>query len=726
MRVRRVLLLAGVMFLIAQLCAVAAEPKKTRAGLLGEAMKAIEAGRTPLAKEKLTDLLRLDSENYAALVLLGQLEMTDLGGADTAKKIADAENYLLQAAIAQPQRSEAYLGLAALAYETGYIERGDYYARLAQDVDPKSYRSFCLLGQRYEDSGNFTGAVDQYQRALTDYGFDPYLTEKRYLAATRGGLQPEWTYPLTGRVVTAAPRLGAEPRPGAEPAKGPGRTVLFLRRFPDYYLLNEYRKESGRDPSAVKRFTLPYFDPDYCPRDVIPPNPYKDLYEAFIKASVTDPAQYARLRQELDRIRSEALKAVANVQGVNAKGRALYKWLKANVLKQYDAQDGAFAEGILEQKKYASLSGAILYALIAQEAGLPVTGTVTAGHALVLLNDGKRKISVDVAAGMAKDVPEEAGFDAVWWDQFKMRDILDDQGVPQSSLGAKIPAEVRPAGLVAYQLMSALESGLERVESRFKEEVAYKKTLEDMIIQTNREAATRVASIRARLYADPDRVKVELEREQRKFQEDLNRLQKELRKANATIEREKARYYSERGLNLLRMARALAPRLEEVVDREEDAFEFIARAEARPALEAMEEGTASRRLVEKRLTEKLDNLELEKALSGPSSSSAVTLQSEAEVVESELARLDNTEIKDWQTERRAWLKALTALERGIQELPCSEHLKKRLEAYCWATMARAEKSRDGATMDEVIRIGTSRLPTSEFSRKYREQRAGRM
>jgi len=41
-------------------------------------------------------------------------------------------------------------------------------------------------------------------------------------------------------------------------------------------------------------------------------------------------------------------------------------------------------------------------------------------------------------------------------------------------------------------------------------------------------------------------------------------------------------------------------------------------------------------------------------------------------------------------------------------------------------MARAEKSRDAATMDEVIRIGTSRLPTSEFARKYREQRVGRM
>ncbi|MCA1959986.1 MAG: hypothetical protein LDL33_04240 [Desulfomonile sp.] len=726
MRVRRVLLLAGVMFLIAQLCAIAAEPKKTRAGLLGEAMKAIEAGRTPLAKEKLIDLLRLDPENYAALLLLGQLEMTDLGGADTAKKIAGAENYLLQAAIAQPQRAEAYLGLAALAYETGYIDRGDYYARIAQDVDPKSYQSFGLLGQRYEDSGNFAGAVDQYQRALTVYGFDPYLTERRYLAATRGGLQPEWTYPLTGKVPVAVPRAGAGPSPAAAPTKGPAVTVLFLRRYPDYYLLNEYRKESGRDPSAAKRFVLPLFQPDYCPRDVIPSNPYKDLYEAFIKASVTDPAQYTRLRQELDRIRSEALKAVAHVQGVNAKGRALYKWLKANVLKQYDAQDGAFAQGILEQKKYASLSGAILYALIAQEAGLPVTGTVTAGHALVLLNDGKRKIPVDIAAGMAKDVPEEAGFDAVWWDQFKMRDILDDQGVPQASIGAKISPEVRPAGLLAYQHMSANESGLERIEAQFKEEVAYKKTLEDMIMQSNREAATRVASIRARLYADPDRAKIELEREQRKFQEDLTRYQKELQKANATIEKEKARYYSERGLNLLRTARALAPRLEEAIQREEEAFVFIARAEARPALEAIENGIRMRRQVEKQLTEKLDDLELEKALSGPSSSTAVMLQSEIEVVETELTRLDETEIRDWQTERGAWLKALKVLESGIQSLPCSEHLKKRLEAFCWAAVTRAEKARDAAAIDEVIRIGTSRLPTSEFARKHQEQRLGRM
>lgn len=717
MRVCRVVSLAGVVILIAHLCFAAAAPKGTRTGLLGEALKAIEAGRTPLAKEKLTELLRLDRENFDALVLLGQLEMSNLGGEDTAKRIGDAENYFLQAAIAQPQRAESYLGLAALAYSTGYIERGDYYARIAQDVDPNSYQSFCLLGQRYEDSGNFTGAFEQYQRALSRYGFDPYLTERRYLAAVRGGLQPEWTYHLMGIARGPAPAQGQAAAPS---------NVLLLRRYPDYYLLNEYRQESGRDPSAAKRYTLPFFDPDYCPRDVIPPNPYRDLYEAFIKASVTDAAHYARVRQELNRIRQDALKAVANVRGVNAKGRALYTWLKANVLKQYDAQEGAFAQGVIEKKKYSSLSGAILYALVAQEAGLPVAGTVSSGHAVVLLDNGKRKIPVDVAAGMAKDVPEEAGFDATWWDQFKMLDILDDQGVPQSSLGARNSPEVNPAGLVAYQFLSANQSNLERIVEQFKEEVAYKKTIEDAIIQTNRENATRVASIKARLYSEPDRMKLELDRERRKFEADVSNLKKELRRVNATIEKAKARYYSEQGLNLLRIARTLAPRLQEVIEREEDAFEFIAASEARPALEGMDRRTTRRREVEKRLTEKLDELALEKFLSGGSSSAAEIIQREIQVVDAELITFDEDNVQDWQIERSAWLKALTSLERGMQEMPCSDRLKKRLEGFCWAALSEAEKRRDFSTVDEVGKIGMARLPASEFARRYREQRLGRM
>lgn len=714
MRVCRVLSLAGVVILIAQLCLAADPPKGTRAGLLGEAMKAIETGRAPLAKEKLTELLRLDRDNFDALVLLGQLEMSDLAGADAAKRVGDAENYFLQGAIAQPQRPEPYLGLAALSYAVGYFDRGDYYARVAQSVDTKSYESFCLLGQRYEDSGNFTGALDQYQRALSHYGFDPYLTERRYLASVRGGLQPEWTYTLLGKSASA-------------PAAGGRGGVLLLRRFPDYYLLNDYRREAGRDPAAVKHYSLPYFDPDYCPRDVIPPNPYKDLYEAFIKASVTDAAQYARLRKELDRIRQDALKAVADVRGVNAKGKALYKWLKANELKQYEAQEGAFAQGILEKKKYASLSGTILYALLAREAGLPVTGTVSSGHALALLDDGKRKIPVDIAAGMAKDVPEEGGFDAEWWDQFKMRDILDDPAVPQAALGTRTSVEVNPAGLTAYQFLSANEQNLAQIAAKFKEETSYKKTLEDTLIQTNREAATRMAATRARLHSEPDKMKIELQRERRKFQEDLGRIQKDLRKVDATIEKEKARYYSERGLNLLRMARALAPRLSEVIEREEDAFIFLASAEARPALEGIDERTNRRRSIEKRLTEKLDELELEKFLSGKAQSSmGILLQQEIGAVNTELISLDDMNLRDWQTERAAWLKALTILERGIQEMPCSDRLKKRLEAFCWAAASQAEKNLDTATVDEVARIGTSRLPNSEFARQFRERRLGRM
>jgi hypothetical protein len=57
----------------------------------------------------------------------------------------------------------------------------------------------------------------------------------------------------------------------------------------------------------------------------------------------------------------------------------------------------------------------------------------------------------------------------------------------------------------------------------------------------------------------------------------------------------------------------------------------------------------------------------------------------------------------------------------VTEVPCSRSLKRSLEAICWTTVRLAEKNKAQITMDQVIRIGVSRLPDSDFARHYRER-----
>ena len=152
MRVIRNLSLSGLALLIALVSHGTAYSEETAAGLLRQSFAAIESGRFVLAREKLQDILKVDRSNYHALVLLGQLEMQDLAGPDRAKRMLDSEHYFLSACVAQPQRPEAYLGLAQLYYNGGYIMKGDHYARFAQVVDPESYKAFCLLGFRLDNN----------------------------------------------------------------------------------------------------------------------------------------------------------------------------------------------------------------------------------------------------------------------------------------------------------------------------------------------------------------------------------------------------------------------------------------------------------------------------------------------------------------------------------------------------------------------------------------------
>jgi hypothetical protein len=630
--------------------------------------------------------------------------MEDLGGPGGASRVLDSENFFLLAAVTQPQRHEAYLGLAQLNYAAGYIERGDYFARLAQAVYPSSYEAFCLLGQRFEDSGNYVGAMEEYSEGLRYYGFDAYLTERRYLAASSGGLQPQWFVRVPS---------------------GRGAPWMFLLpKYPDFYLLNEYRREAGKVSEVGRHYALPIFTFGYCPEEKpVSERLAGDLYEDFVMSSLDNPAQYAAVRGNIDKIRKEALDAVSKVTGVKEKAKALYMWLKANVLKDYDQRDGVRVQDLIEKKKYVSLNASLLYTLIAREAGLPVRGIVGIGHAWASVDDGKRDIPIELIAEARLGLPQDQGFDVVWWDQFKLlnrSDVGPEPGLRDSKY--RTTALIGPAELTGYQFFNVEAYNLDHLIGGFKEEMEHKKTLEDMIIQINRESAVRLESIKARYRRDPEEMERLLERTRERSLGETRKLQREIQAIVTRMEKEKAAYIEDKGLDLIKKARALAPGSEEFLRRHAEAYDLLAFVDILQVKDSAQDRRMRKKELEKLLTDRLTDLEITRRLSGAGSVAAEGIGLEIKRIRDAITSIDVDESRNWETEKAAWLTAINRLDRSVRELPCSERLKRRLESFCWTAVNMAQGHADAVTVDQVVAIGVSRLPTSDFARRYRGER----
>jgi tetratricopeptide (TPR) repeat protein len=700
--------------------------------LLSEAFQAIDAGRLPLAKEKLTDLLKLDPENYYGLVLMGQLEMEDvtnigrallpssekltvwkldvqdLKGPDRTRRLLDAAHNFLLAGAIQPQRPEAYLGLAQLYYDLGYAARGDLYAKMALDADPSNYEAFCLLGQRYEDSGNFVGAMEQYSQAIQAYGPDSYLAERRYGAAAHGGLQPE-------KFVTVPTGIG---RP----------ISLFQPKFPDGFLMKQYIRDSGTTVEAGKHYSLPLFRFHRCARsEEIKGESHKDLYEAFLKSAVDDPDKYPLARSQLDKLRKDAMAAVAKAPDDKAKAQALYNWLRDNVLKKHDRDEGALVDEMLTKNRYTSVNASILYTLLAREAGLQGVGAFRDGHAFAGIDDGKRVIPIDLTAGpetVLKD--RDKGFDITWWDQFMLRSETAQKEPAEKSATYRMSGTVPVRELTAYQFLSAAVHGLRQIEKRNKVESDLKKAMEEKSILFNRYASSTVQLIKDRYQREPEKMEGLLERTKERLEEERTKLLGEIDKVDYKVAKEKAEYLDSRGMDLIRRARDLAPEVQEFDVWCESAYDFLAEVDAYEPAALVNDRRRKRLGLERTLTEQTADLQVERRISGPASGIVADLQKAVNTVTEQLKEIDKQAKDGWNFEKDGWLKAIKRLSKAVADLPCSDRMKRRLEYFLWHVVRQAEDYNDKVTADEVIGRGITELPESEFARKYREQKLGRM
>ncbi len=706
MRVSRISILVGLALVVtvSSPCFLLAEVKS--GALFDEAIQAVDSGRPTLAQEKLRELLKQYPDNYPALVVLGQLESEELGGGDQGLRRLNAAQLLMKAAVLQPLRAEAFLALAQLYYSSGYVAKGDEAAKMAVAANPYSYEAFCLLGQRYEDSGNFTEAAKTYSRGLEHYGMDPYLTERRYLAATRGGLTPE-------KFITVPSGTG---KPWS----------IFVRQYPDFYLMADYSQAAGKIPNAASHYSLPLFRFNSCKRETVPTRRYKDLYEAFVKASLTDPGLYKPVRAELDRIRKEALKAISKEHGDKAKAKALYSWLKKNVLKTYDRRRGVLADSLLKKKRYVSLNASILYTLIAREAGLKVDGSLLPGHFFATVDDGLRKIPVELSAEARLGLPQEKGFDVLWWDQFRLLTQLSkDHGV-QTGAGSRMLGSLDPTRLTAYQFLSTNDHNLARIEDEFKDETEYKKSLQEAILRNRRELASRLSAIQDRYRREPNKLESLSQRTKEKFKAERRKEELEIGIINQRLRKAKAKYFIETGLALLRNAKAMAPRVDEFIDREEQALDLLASVDVGPAMNSMMDRQRRRNEFFRQLSENLLNLQIEERVSGKASAAATRVQEAIRRINAELAAIDAEEKRSWKSEKDDWLNAITRLDKVVEELPCSQRLKRSLESLCWTAVRLAEKNKDNLTADQVVRTGLARLPNSDFARYYRDRESGNL
>ncbi len=433
---------------------------------------------------KLKEVLTKDPENYYALIKLGELELHRDAKGDLA-----ANEYFLRAALSQPHRPEAYLCLAHQCYLTGYVPEGaNHMMKALKGPHTKlSYEAVCLQAQNYLDRCNYQAAMMLYgYAALSDtspFADDSHLVRKLYQAAVlapapalwvwdekgkdKGGnftdhLQPEpWVPYIFAKLVGISDkeypeflkrlRKVAEEIRNMDPRFTPRASEMLINMSLHKHVLSRLRQRVGPkvaiESISSERYTLSkdFFSFGICPNEKIRKlDADLDLYEVFLEASVPNQGQRRELVRELKQKKDEALEAIAKIQDPREKGRELFRWLRENLIKTYDAVDGVTAEGAIKNQKYLCLTGAIIYTLFGRDAGLKVDGVIEPGHAYAVLHDAKgQKVNVQTTFPVKATAMAPAGFDAPG--KLPASEEGDLRAVPD------ICGEVSAVDLVAYQ-----------------------------------------------------------------------------------------------------------------------------------------------------------------------------------------------------------------------------------------------------------------------------------
>lgn len=686
-------------------CSTAAEQKSADVLLL-EAFNAERAGGDPnRIAEKFEAVLKADPENYYALVKLGTVKMAESGSAAELSAI----NYLLRAAIARPTNPEAFLYLGQLHYRMGYITEGDYYLRMCEGLNRHLvYDSVCLLGWRYEDTGNYFEAIMTYAPAAlspdSKFMGDPYLCKRLYEAAQLSHAPHDWVYEVTRllfrdqgqqlidivneNVMQAfITNRRLEAFYTQKDAANAILRDLIISELKPYVALLDRVPEHFEVPSVLHKFL-------FCSPEELHAPPFKDPYEAFVAASPDNARDRTRVLADLRKIRDEALKEISTVTKEEEKAKALYTWLKKNVLKEYSALEGDSARSVVEKQRFDSLSGTILYVLIARDAKLSVKAFLVPGRAFAVVDADRRIwINLDAESGQGFDVKEDV------MEKFRYRDPTFERS------GFEPYGEIAdPMHLIAFLFVDSAVKGVDRLalnqyEALFrrvlKEKFALDDTAQTEIVEGLRQQGS------ARVNADSGTTALSLASPQfaglvRKMAELDNRFRKTLL----------GRY--DEGISLLKTARQMSPfdaRFGAVTD---DFVTAAARSEFDTANAGMV-NRAAQRAKAFLVAAESDFSTLLSTTAGTRGPESLTGTQRAALAEEE-AKINEEERQRWPGEARAWVTGLTRIASELKQRPCDERLRRAMAAVYARGLAMAERRQDTGTIEEIKRIAGVLLP----------------
>ena len=641
--------------------------------------------------EKFGALLKVDPNNYFALIKLGAMKTQNIQGSGQDKKaMAEAVDYFLRATISQPENPEAFLYLAELYYKFGYVAEGDSYARMAKSRSRYVvYDNVCLMGSRYEDTGNYYAAIMTYAPvalgAESKFKLDPYLIKRLSQAVSSAPPPYDWVYRVFAELVGEKEslqildsarmvwnhRLAGVPQMVQRDFAELVIKVRLRNRLVE--ILSSFRTEVEAGGKIPERHEMPslLYKHFFCNPEEIPSKPCTDPYEAFVMASFDSSQEQARVLSELKGLRDEALRVVADEKNDVEKAKKLFTWLKKRALVEYDVLDGFSAKGVVDDKKFLCLSGAIVYTLLARDAKLNVCGVVEPGHAYASLT-ADRKIRVETTAEASE------GFDC-------KRQVGDR--VLQLGPFATYGEIAEPMKFVAYQFHNAATISLDDLVLN-KYEKLLKQVLRETLHWDDAKQADRIShwkrhglesrTITRLMAAADDRFRADL----------LKQLDK--------------------NVEFLKTARALSPF--DLANRD-SMRNFIMEAAYYESLPA-EVAERERELRRTKLLMKKSGADQAVAVASAGLKMPKETTEEQEVdsasIDAELEQLKQEAEENWEAEKKSWLKTVKRLSNAAKDFPCDDKLQNNLTRVISKVEFLGTDRRDRAIMEELRPYGTGR------------------
>lgn len=694
-------------------------------------LEAFKTASPQQRKAKLEEILKKSPENYHTLVKMAEIEENR-----GASGLLDAREYLLRAALQQPERPEAYLALAQSYYHRGDVPDGDRYMMmgLRGPYGKLSYEGVCLEGQLELDTCNYYAAVITFGKAAlspqSPYRNDSYLIRKLYYAA--GMSKPPsyysndyWVPYIYAKLLNQSYGIDDD-RFYQEVLKDLRRVTEKIRaRYPQLppYVIQKvlntvmYNKVMATLRHRVgathwieaighERYTLPdsFYNFGVCPQEEVAMlKPDLDLYDVFIEASVPDPKERAVIKKKLMAVRDKALAAVAGIKDPVEKGKKLFQWLRTNLIKEYDAVDGITAQGVVNDHKYLCLSGAIVYTLMGRDAGLDVNGFVQPGHAYAVLHDNKGdRINVETTYPVRETAEFPAGFGA----------SSRLAGMRGATLRATpdIVGEVSPIDLVSYQYINVGLNKLDNLtlnkyNSLLREvlkEAGYSQVRINEFIRDWRNATLPPGmqfAIMATMSVGTDKtdetVKKQMEKYHAELMKEIDGMMDDHGRARAFNPFNKefmtrlesiASLYTH--LLLTRPASAMVKRLKDKMDEERRKARNNMEQEAteQGSREGTKEKEKDKKAEEKKGEEKKAGAAAGEKTEETAAAASTTESSEPatqpQPILSAGEQAGDPEVRQWAKEKKVWLHSLAKLEAVVRAHPCSERLKRNLAEHC--------------------------------------------